>query len=933
MTSIRVRSGLFLLAALVAFPGLAVAKTGPARPEILDSRTEESSEVRGAMRVALESGVARAIYSTDFVARSAEPEAMAREYLAANRTLLGFGDASLVDLATRTTRRGAATTTVRFDQRVGGVPVDGAEVSVTLDRDHRVLFVQNAYAPGLESLSTTPAVDASVARAAALARLGVEGALSYDKTTLVFVPEADGARLAWKVKAVPQVSPTGDWTVLVDAATGEIFRVLDEACRLDGAGFVFDADPLSSAHVTYNTAGYTDGSDATTAQLDAQRVSVALRDITLNAGTYSLVGPYARIVDTESPFKGLFTQASSTFNFNRAADNFEAVNCYYHIDNTMRYINETLGIVLLPDEYVGGVKFDPHGLSGADNSHYLPSTGTLAFGEGGVDDAEDADVVIHELGHGIHDWITNGGLSQVNGLSEGVGDYFAQSYSRSLAQWASNESQYNWTFNWDGHNPFWSGRITNYSATYPGGLVNQVHSDGQIWATCLMRIWDRVGRDATDAAHIEGLAMTNASTNQNDAANAVALAAVALGLPGADVNAFVEEFTTTGYTVSANLSLTSYAGADECETVPSNANAIWEPGELVVVPVKLTSSLLTRTNAVGTLTTTTSGVTIVDDSATWPTLAPGIATETDAPHFTIRIDESVPCYTPIAFQLSVTTSETGPHVYAFSQSVGQSLTPTGLPAVIPNNNAVGLTSLLAVGENVPLTDVNVHVQITHNWIGDLKIQLVSPANTTITLLDRPGFPNSPNGCNNVNMDVTFDSASGVNLETHCAGTNPWYSGVGAPTQSLNVLNGQSSQGVWKLVVIDAVAIGNGTLVDWDLVTTPTLSSACDICPSATGAPIVAGRASFSLEPSRPNPFADSAEIRFSLASAGRATLRVYDVAGRHVATLVDADLTAGSHSTMWNGTDSAGRKVAGGLYFSRLTSRDGEKLARMQLVR
>ena len=44
-------------------------------------------------------------------------------------------------------------------------------------------------------------------------------------------------------------------------------------------------------------------------------------------------------------------------------------------------------------------------------------------------------VIIHELGHAIHDWVTGENLSQVNGLSEGTGDYFAQSYSRAYGLW------------------------------------------------------------------------------------------------------------------------------------------------------------------------------------------------------------------------------------------------------------------------------------------------------------------------------------------------------------------------------------------------------------------------------------------------------------------------------------------------------------------
>jgi len=186
----------------------------------------------------------------------------------------------------------------------------------------------------------------------------------------------------------------------------------------------------------------------------------------------------------------------------------------------MRYINLSLGIPLSPYQYVGGVKFDPHGLGGEDNSHYLPETGSVSFGDGGVDDAEDISVIIHELGHGIHDWLTNGNLSQVDGLSEGCGDYWAASYIRNTGYWISSDPAYNWIFNWDGHNPFWPGRVTNYTSHYPDGLVGQIHTDGQMWASSLMSVYDLIGREPTDRNFLEALAMTNGSSNQQDAANA-----------------------------------------------------------------------------------------------------------------------------------------------------------------------------------------------------------------------------------------------------------------------------------------------------------------------------------------------------------------------------------------------------------------------------
>ena len=77
----------------------------------------------------------------------------------------------------------------------------------------------------------------------------------------------------------------------------------------------------------------------------------------------------------------------------------------------------------------------------------------------------------------------------------------------------------------------------------------------------------------------------------------------------------------------------------------------------------------------------------------------------------------------------------------------------------------------------------------------------------------------------------------------------------------------------------------------------------------------------------PNPFNAATAFRFELATPGRATLRVYSPAGRLVATLVDADLPAGSHTAAWTGRDDRGREAASGVYFCRLEA-GGERLVR-----
>ena len=68
----------------------------------------------------------------------------------------------------------------------------------------------------------------------------------------------------------------------------------------------------------------------------------------------------------------------------------------------------------------------------------------------------------------------------------------------------------------------------------------------------------------------------------------------------------------------------------------------------------------------------------------------------------------------------------------------------------------------------------------------------------------------------------------------------------------------------------------------------------------------------------PNPFRPSTTIEYTLSSPGRVTLRVYDPAGRVVATLVDAMVEPGRHEAVWDGRTSTGERAASGVYFMRM---------------
>jgi len=76
----------------------------------------------------------------------------------------------------------------------------------------------------------------------------------------------------------------------------------------------------------------------------------------------------------------------------------------------------------------------------------------------------------------------------------------------------------------------------------------------------------------------------------------------------------------------------------------------------------------------------------------------------------------------------------------------------------------------------------------------------------------------------------------------------------------------------------------------------------------------------AILPARPNPFVSETEISFSLASAGPASLRLFDVTGRLVRTLHEGWANAGPQRLRWDGRDDRGRTVGVGIYFVRLTA-------------
>ncbi len=91
--------------------------------------------------------------------------------------------------------------------------------------------------------------------------------------------------------------------------------------------------------------------------------------------------------------------------------------------------------------------------------------------------------------------------------------------------------------------------------------------------------------------------------------------------------------------------------------------------------------------------------------------------------------------------------------------------------------------------------------------------------------------------------------------------------------------------------------------------------------------------SFKLNENYPNPFNPTTNIAFEIPETGNVELKVYNIQGREIASLVNGDLEAGEHNAIWNATDNYGKTVASGVYFYKLKCKDHVAIKKMVLVK
>ncbi len=96
---------------------------------------------------------------------------------------------------------------------------------------------------------------------------------------------------------------------------------------------------------------------------------------------------------------------------------------------------------------------------------------------------------------------------------------------------------------------------------------------------------------------------------------------------------------------------------------------------------------------------------------------------------------------------------------------------------------------------------------------------------------------------------------------------------------------------------------------------------------------------FALSQNHPNPFNSTTLIRYSIPDRNRevrphrTTLKIYNILGQEVRTLVDEKQPAGYYQILWDGRDQTGEEVASGIYFYRLKAGKFNKVSKMVVLR
>jgi Zn-dependent metalloprotease len=480
------------------------AKSKPATSAILGARVERHELYKTPSR----------IYDIDAPASKRDPKKIADAYV---KEIAPTLKVEVSDLKFDKVKDSILGSHVLYQQQHEGVPISRAWLRVDVAKDGRVFEVMNDLVPEAFLVKTRKKQaqmksvaaeaepitgDDADARAMNGVRTTDSGKTTALEHELLYLPVNGVPTLCWKV-IVTTEKPPGSWKIYIDAHTGSVVERIDLLKRATGKGRVFDPNPV----VALNDPTLED---------DSKIPDSAYRDVDLERldGKGALDGKYV----TTSSTPNRTNSSALQFLFRREDRPFKEVMVYFHIDRVRKHLGD-LGFDDVMDHAIE-VNIDGET---DDNSHYDPATKSLTFGTGGVDDAEDAEIILHEYGHAIQDDQVPGfGEGRETGaMGEAFGDFLAASFFADVKPASMRPTLGNWDATaYSGDVPP-SLRRLDSNKKYPKDLTGEVHDDGEIWSACLWQLRSEVGRTTAETLVLAHHHLLTRTATFEEAANAL----------------------------------------------------------------------------------------------------------------------------------------------------------------------------------------------------------------------------------------------------------------------------------------------------------------------------------------------------------------------------------------------------------------------------